>query len=323
MFTKKAIFTPALLLAACAQLAQADVPLYGQCGGYSQCQAGSGTTTTTKTTTTSSKTTTTTKTSSTSTTKSSTTSTKTSTTTTKTTTTGGTNPTSANGLEGYATMNGGTPGGAGGPTITVSSLTALRDAVLGTSPKIIRISTIIQGDGEAVDVGSNTSILGSCGGGLTGGGFRVKKSSNVIFRNLKLYKSKAPTDLIEIQASTNVWVDHNEFYSDMTSGKDYYDGACDVNHGSDWITISWNYFHDHYKTSLVGHSDKNESEDKGHFHVTYHHNFFHHLGSRIPSLRFGTGHVYNNYYDDIQIGGIDSRLGAQMLIENNVFVNAI
>ncbi|KAG9033497.1 hypothetical protein FS837_002447, partial [Tulasnella sp. UAMH 9824] len=65
------------------------------------------------------------------------------------------------------------------------------------------------------------------------------------------------------------------------------------------------------------------SEDKGHFHVTYHHNFFNHLGSRLPSLRFGTGHVYNNYYDDITIGGIDSRLGAQMLIENNVFVNAV
>ncbi|KIO24878.1 polysaccharide lyase family 1 protein, partial [Tulasnella calospora MUT 4182] len=162
---------------------------------------------------------------------------------------------------GYATMNGGTTGGAGGPTITVSSLTALRDAVLSTSPKIIRITSIIQGDGESIDVGSNTSILGSCGGGLTGGGFRVKKSSNVIIRNLKLYKSKAPTDLIEIQASTNVWVDHNEFYSDMNSGKDYYDGACDVNHGSDWVTISWNYFHDHYKTSLVGHSDNNGSED--------------------------------------------------------------
>ncbi|KIO19221.1 polysaccharide lyase family 1 protein [Tulasnella calospora MUT 4182] len=49
----------------------------------------------------------------------------------------------------------------------------------------------------------------------------------------------------------------------------------------------------------------------------------HPVGSRLPSLRFGTGHVYNNYYDDITIGGIDSRLGAQMLIENNVFVNAV
>ncbi|KAG8891477.1 hypothetical protein FRC01_014674, partial [Tulasnella sp. 417] len=302
---------------------------------YSQCLAGTGTTTTptttssktttttTKTTTSSSKTTTTTKTSSTSTTKSSTTTTKTSTTSTTTTTTGSASPTSANDLEGYATMNGGTTGGAGGPTITVSSISALRDAVNGTSPRIVRLETIIQGDGELIDVGSNVSILGACGGGLTGGGFRVKRGTNVIFRNLKLFKSKAPVDLIEIRTSTNIWVDHNEFYSDMDNGKDYYDGACDINHGSDWITVSWNYFHDHYKTSLVGNGDDNGAEDIGHFHVTYHHNYFQHLGSRIPSLRFGTGHVYNNYYDDIKISGIDSRLGAQMLIENNVFVNAV
>ncbi|KIO16047.1 polysaccharide lyase family 1 protein, partial [Tulasnella calospora MUT 4182] len=151
---------------------------------------------------------------------------------------------------GYASLNSGTTGGAGGTTTTVSSITALRAAVSGTAAKIIRISSVIQGDGELIDVGSNTSILGACGGGMTGSGFRVKKSANVIMRNLKLYKSKAPVDLIEIQASTNVWVDHNEFYSDMNSGKDYYDGACDVNHGSDWVTISWNYFHDHYKNSL-------------------------------------------------------------------------
>ncbi|KAG8895347.1 hypothetical protein FRC01_012427 [Tulasnella sp. 417] len=220
-------------------------------------------------------------------------------------------------------MNGGTTGGAGGPTITVSSISALRDAVNGTSPRIVRLETIIQGDGELIDVGSNVSILGACGGGLTGGGFRVKRGTNVIFRNLKLFKSKAPVDLIEIRTSTNIWVDHNEFYSDMDNGKDYYDGACDINHGSDWITVSWNYFHDHYKTSLVGNGDDNGAEDIGHFHVTYHHNYFQHLGSRIPSLRFGTGHVYNNYYDDIKISGIDSRLGAQMLIENNVFVNAV
>ncbi|KIO19222.1 hypothetical protein M407DRAFT_31149 [Tulasnella calospora MUT 4182] len=76
---------------------------------YSQCATGTAATTTTT------KTTTTKKSSSTSTTNSPTTSIKTSTTT-KTTTTGSSNPTSANGLEGYASLNGGTTGGAGGAT---------------------------------------------------------------------------------------------------------------------------------------------------------------------------------------------------------------
>ena len=40
------------------------------------------------------------------------------------------------------------------------------------------------------------------------------------------------------QASTNVWVDHNEFHSNLSADKDYYDGLVDVTHGSDWVTIS-------------------------------------------------------------------------------------
>lgn len=49
----------------------------------------------------------------------------------------------------------------------------------------------------------------------------------------------------------------------------YYDGLCDVTHASDYVTISNTYFHDHYKVSLVGHSDSNADEDTGHLTVTY------------------------------------------------------
>jgi hypothetical protein len=44
--------------------------------------------------------------------------------------------------------------------------------------------------------------------GLTNGGFRVKKASNVILRNLKLHVAPESKDLIELQYSTNVWIDH-------------------------------------------------------------------------------------------------------------------
>ncbi|CAE6412759.1 unnamed protein product [Rhizoctonia solani] len=226
------------------------------------------------------------------------------------------------GIAGFATQNGGTTGGAGGSTTTVTTLAALRAAVTGDSPKIVKISGIIIGDGEVVDIGNKTTVLGvGSNSGLTGGGLRVKKASNVIIRNLRLSKSPAPTDLIQLQEASNVWVDVSTFFftSDLDHDKDYYDGAFDVQHGSDFITASWNVFTNHYKTSLVGHSDKNSAEDTGHLRVTYHHNYFLNVNSRLPSLRFGTGHIYNNYYKNVPTSGVDSRLGAQVLVESNVF----
>lgn len=38
-------------------------------------------------------------------------------------------------------------------------------------------------------------------------------------------------------------------------------------------------------------------------------------------MRFGEGHVYNNYYKDILTTAINSRMGAKMRIEHNVFEN--
>ena len=58
-----------------------------------------------------------------------------------------------------------------------------------------------------------------------------------------------------------------------------------------------NYFHDHHKASLVGHSDSNSSEDKGKLRITYANNYWKNVGSRTPLIRFGTGHIYNNYYE--------------------------
>ena len=52
--------------------------------------------------------------------------------------------------------------------------------------------------------------------------------------------------MVAIEKATNVWVDHCEFYNDGIVGdKDLYDGLLDVILGSDFITISWNKFHDH------------------------------------------------------------------------------
>ncbi|WP_069805275.1 pectate lyase family protein [Thermogemmatispora onikobensis] len=219
----------------------------------------------------------------------------------------------------------GTTGGAGGSVTTVSTLSALQNAVKGSSPKIVYVSGTITGDTD-VDVGSNTSIIGvGSTASLVGISLSLKDVSNVIIRNLSISFVRADGntsgDAIHIEHSQHVWVDHNNLFSDMDHGKDYYDGLVDITHASDYITVSWNRLHDHYKVSLVGHSDSNASEDTGHLHVTYHHNWFYSVNSRLPSLRFGTGHIYNNYYQNVDGSAIHSRMGAQVLVENNVFRN--
>ena len=56
--------------------------------------------------------------------------------------------------------------------------------------------------------------------------------------------------------------------------------------------------------------------------VTFALNHWDTLNSRTPSFRFGTGHIYNNYFDTLLDSGVDSRDGAQTLVELNVFLNA-
>ncbi|KAJ0359754.1 hypothetical protein COL922a_014560, partial [Colletotrichum nupharicola] len=89
---------------------------------------------------------------------------------------------------------------------------------------------------------------------------------------------------------------------------------------SDYITVSNSYIHDHWKASLVGHSDSNEDEDSGKLHITYANNYWSNINSRGPSIRFGTGHLYNNYYENVS-DGINTRQGAQVLVESNVWVD--
>lgn len=67
--------------------------------------------------------------------------------------------------------------------------------------------------------------------GLTNGGIRVKKANNVILRNLYFHLAPSKKDLLELQYSTNVWIDHNDFSSlGITGDKDTYDGLLDITH---------------------------------------------------------------------------------------------
>lgn len=229
--------------------------------------------------------------------------------------------TSSDGPLGYASQNGGTTGGAGGSAVSVSSLDELTAAVEGEDAAEITITSSITGSGDNVKIGSNKTVRGKDSSvvleNLT---LTVKGSTNVILQNLAIQKVVGG-DAVAVQKSTNVWLDHLDLSSDRDHDKDYYDGLLDLTHAADFITVSNTKLHDHWKASLVGHSDNNEAEDKGFLHVTYYNNHWENINSRGPSLRFGTGHFFNNYYNAVS-DGINARLGAQVLVENNVWVDS-
>ncbi|KAG9090401.1 hypothetical protein FS749_000547 [Ceratobasidium sp. UAMH 11750] len=217
---------------------------------------------------------------------------------------------------GYATLSGGTTGGGSAAPTTVTTLAALKSA-LASGGKVVIISGTITGN-EVVKVLPNTTVLGKSGATLTGVGLRVIDSSNVIIRNLKINKVLADAgDALAVQAANRVWIDSVELWSDRDHDKDYYDGLLDITHGCYAVSVTNSYLHDHWKASLVGHSDSNESEDKA-IQVTYAYNKWYNLNSRTPSFRFGHGHIFNNYFLSNN-DGINTRVGAELLVQNNVF----
>uniref|UniRef100_A0A0W0G9Q2 Pectate lyase domain-containing protein n=1 Tax=Moniliophthora roreri TaxID=221103 RepID=A0A0W0G9Q2_MONRR len=202
---------------------------------------------------------------------------------------------------GFAT---GTTGGSGGTQTTLRSLSELQAAVSGDAKKIVIVDGNISGD-AVIKVGSNTSVLGAPGATFTGIDLRVIDVTNVIIRNVKVNKVLAPGDNVGAQAESN----------------DHYDGLLDITHGCTGVTVSNSYLHDHYEASLVGHSDSNESESEDvNVRVAYVGNYWKNLNPRTPSLPFGTGHIYNNYFKSNN-DGINTRVGAQLLVENNVCVS--
>jgi pectate lyase len=227
---------------------------------------------------------------------------------------------------GFASMNGGTTGGAGGTTVTVSTGKDLLAAINGANDKLITI--LVKGEITAANSGTATLVLNDVhnvsiiGVGdqadFDGIGFQVKgASSNLIFQNLTIHHVHGGEgDGLGIEGNShNIWIDHNEFYDDRNHGKDYYDGLVDMKKGAEYITVSNNYFHDHYKASLSGMEDA----DTGARYTTFDHNMFENVGSRAPMVRDGEVHVYDNYYKDIDSSAINLRMGAEGLIQNNVF----
>ena len=198
-----------------------------------------------------------------------------------------------------------------------------------------------------VHVPANTSIIGMDNAKLKGVNL-VLDSDNVIIRNIQFespydyFPSWDPNDgpegnwnsqydSISIKGGTHIWIDHSSFQDGPETVEKYFgrkyehrDGLVDITNEADYITISYSTFENHNKTMLIGSSDSKIS-DEGKLHVTLHHNYFHNVVQRLPRVRFGQVHVYNNYFSSDTTNGeyayayaLGVGKNSQIYAENNV-----
>ncbi|HEX2853189.1 MAG TPA: hypothetical protein VHO24_08125 [Opitutaceae bacterium] len=203
----------------------------------------------------------------------------------------------ASAADGYANVGRTTTGGAGGPTVTVTTLAQLTSSASDDTARIVRVSGTINLGSSNFRVGSNKTIIGVGANSGFSGNLICRLEANIILQNLRFTNpsSVGDGDGLTLYGSKNVFVTNCTF---TQCG----DGSLDITHGSDNITVSWCKFlytsnTGHNFVGLIGHSDNNSGEDSGKLHVTMHHNWYSTLCvERMPRVRFGRVHVYNNYY---------------------------
>jgi len=166
---------------------------------------------------------------------------------------------------------------------------------------------------------------------------------NVIIRNIALDtpwdvnpedSANAYADGVTISRAQNIWVDHVSISDGDTPDKlasdTRHDGALDIVRGSDYVTLSNSYFTKHHKTTLVGNGDSGRAwSDAGRLHVTLTGMYWQGSGSRLPLVRFGQLHTFNNLLEgdtspadsDMKFqGGLDVRYQSDVLSENNYYL---
>lgn len=175
-------------------------------------------------------------------------------------------------------------------------------------------------------VGSDAKLVeGYLSLNTTSQSFNVTENSNIIIRNITFQAPRdfAPAwdagdgdtgnwnaryDAISINDGANIWIDHCTFtdgeYPD--SGEEVifghhvqrHDGLLDIEDSADYLTISYNIFTDHDKTTIIGSGDG----DEGNYRVTFSGNLWNNVTQRAPRVRWGQVHLYNN----LHIGASDA-----------------
>lgn len=184
---------------------------------------------------------------------------------------------------------------------------------------------------DMINVGPNTTIIGvGKDAGISGGGFNVSQSHNIIIRNLTM---SSPYDFfpgkdaqgnphgrvysIEAKGTQNLWVDHNTFKDGSAPSGAITGDQIDFTDGANYATFSYNQFLSHNKSILIGSSDGMTS-DKGKLNVTIDHNLFSGLSQRDPRVRFGNVEVANNLYQDSSTQSNRFQYNLGIGVESNV-----
>ncbi|MFF3381040.1 pectinesterase family protein [Streptomyces sp. NPDC002680] len=228
---------------------------------------------------------------------------------------------------GFASLAGGTSGGAGGKVVTVSDQASLVKYAAAEEPYVIRVagSIAVAPFGADVVVASDKTIIGvGDSGEIVHGELHLNPGTgNVIIRNLTIRDSYVEgdwdgktTDFDAIQMDTvdHVWIDHNRF---THMG----DGLLDIRKDSQYITVSNNQFANHNKAFGIGWTSNVLTQ------ITIDHNWFTGTKQRNPSAdNCAYAHLYNNYVsaqvadgDPVWTYGNWSRGKTKMVIENSYF----
>ncbi|WP_405815491.1 pectinesterase family protein [Streptomyces sp. NBC_01390] len=228
---------------------------------------------------------------------------------------------------GFASLAGGTTGGAGGRVVTVTDQASLVKYAAAEEPYIIRVagSVAVAPFGSDVVVTSNKTIIGvGDTGEIVHGELHLNPGTrNVIIRNLTIRDSYVEgdwdgktTDFDAIQMDTvdHVWIDHNRF---AHMG----DGLLDIRKDSQYITVSDNQFANHNKAFGIGWTPNVLTQ------ITIDHNWFTGTKQRNPSAdNCAYAHLYNNYVsaqvadgDPVWTYGNWSRGRTKMVIENSYY----
>ncbi len=154
-------------------------------------------------------------------------------------------------------------------------------------------------------------------------GINVKRSSNLIIRNITFQDYYDDGINIGETETHHVWVDHCTVGHPTTrpANTEHPDGGIDVKNGASYVTISWTIYRNSWKTGLVGHSDSNGATDNGRLKVTYFGNHFLNTNSRNPRVRFGEVHVLNNLEERVGLYGIAASNNSSVFAEGNFFLN--
>jgi pectate lyase len=173
----------------------------------------------------------------------------------------------------------------------------------------------------------NVTIEGVDGSAANFGIALKGAATNVIVRNMTIGLLPGSIDAIGIEGQSGkvpgyIWIDHNTLFSSTKecsgAGDLEFDGLIDSKAGAHHITYSYNHIHDHQKVGLIGSSDSDASDR----FITFHHNHYQNVKSRLPLQRGGYTHLYNNLYSGVGTSGANIRMGGFSLIEGNYFENA-